>query len=139
MSLTFGNMLARYRVKACHPPAKRVMNLQQRIGHWWHWWIIGYVALVGVVVGTMFSLRQASVADLSSPKSVSDWQAWREDVRDQQINGGPVERRVPKSEEPPALVLMRDYFTILLAGALLFSSLLYWIMAWFVTGILSGR
>jgi hypothetical protein len=46
---------------------------------------------------------------------------------------------VPKSDEPPALVLMRDYFTVLMFGAILFSSMLYWIMAWFVTGILRGR
>jgi hypothetical protein len=139
MCLTFGNMLTRYRVKACHPPAKRVMNSQQRIGHWWHWWIAGYVVLVGVVVGTMFWLRQSEVADLSSPRAISDWQVWREDVREQQVNRGPVERRVPKSDEPPALVLMRDYFTVLMFGAILFSSLLYWIMVWLTTGILRTR
>jgi hypothetical protein len=115
------------------------MNSLKHAGRWWQWWIVGYVILVCAVVGTMLGLRQSSVADLSSPKSISDWQAWREDVREQQGSRGPVERRVPKSAEPPALVLMRDYFTILLAGALLFSSLLYWIMAWFGTGILRGR
>jgi hypothetical protein len=115
------------------------MSSLKHSGRWWHWWIVGYVVLVCAIVGTMFGVRQSSVADLSSPKSVSDWQAWREDVSGQQTNRGPVERRVPKSVEPPALVLMRDYFTILLVGALLFSSLLYWIMAWFVTGILKGR
>jgi hypothetical protein len=43
---------------------------------------------------------------------------------------------VPNSAEPPALVLMRDYFVVSLAGAILFSTVLYWITAWFVTGIL---
>src|SRR3954451_2862668 len=115
------------------------MNLPQRIGSWWRWWIAGYVVLVAAVVGTMFWIRQWAVPDLSSPKSISQWQVWREDVREQQANRGPVERRVPKSDEPPALVLMRDYFTVLMFGAILFSSMLYWIMAWFVTGIFSGR
>jgi hypothetical protein len=100
---------------------------------------VGYVVLLGTVVGTMFWMRQSAVADLSSPKSISDWQAWREDVREQQTNRGPVERRVPKSDEPPELVLMRDYFTVLMLGAILFSSMLYWVMAWFVTGIFRGR
>jgi hypothetical protein len=51
----------------------------------------------------------------------------------------PVPRRIPKSAEPPALVLTRDYFAPSLFGALFFSSLLYWVIAWFVTGILSSR
>ena len=115
------------------------MNSPQQIGAWWRWWILGYIVLVAAVVGTMVRMRQWAVPDLSSPKSISQWQVWREDVREQQANPGPVERRVPKSDEPPALVLMRDYFTVLIIGAILFSSMLYWIIAWFVTGILRSR
>ena len=40
--------------------------------------------------------------------------------------------------EPPALVLMRDYFVVSLVGATLFSSMLYWVMGWFVTGALKS-
>jgi hypothetical protein len=113
------------------------MSSPQRVGRWWRWWIVGYMVLVGLVVGTMFRLRQSAVPELSSQKSISDWREWKEaNVKEQQSHKGPVERRVPKSDEPPALVLMRDFFAVLMAGALLFSSLLYWIMAWFVTGIL---
>jgi hypothetical protein len=112
------------------------MKARKHVGLWWRWWIVGYVVLLGTVFGTMFWMRQSAAADLSSPKSIADWQAWREDVRQQQTNGGPVERRVPKSDEPPQLVLMRDYFAVLMVGAVLFSSILYWIMAWFVAGIL---
>ena len=115
------------------------MTSQERVARWWRWWLVGYVVLVCVVAGTMVQLRRTSVPDLSSPKAKSAWNSWRDDVREQQTNPGPVERRVPKSDEPPALVLMRDYFTVLMTGALLFSSLLYWIMAWFVTGILRSR
>jgi hypothetical protein len=43
---------------------------------------------------------------------------------------------VPKSTEPPALVLMRDYFIVSLVGAILFTTVLYWVIAWFVMGIL---
>src|SRR3954471_11138291 len=115
------------------------MNQPQRISRWWRWWFVGYVVVVGVVVGTMFSMRQSAVSQLSSPKSISDWQAWREDVREQQSHKGTVERRVPKSDEPPALVLMRDFFGVLTIGALLFSSMLYWIFAWFFTGMFVRR
>ena len=115
------------------------MNSTQQVKHWWRWWVVGSIVLVVAVAGAMFSLRRSTVPDLSSPKAISAWQTWREDVREQQANHGPVERRIPKSDEPPALVLMRDYFVVLMVGALLFSSVLYWIMAWFVTGILKGR
>ena len=50
----------------------------------------------------------------------------------------PVQRRVPKSAEPPALVLTRDHFGVILSGAVLFSSLLYWVVAWFVMGMVQG-
>jgi hypothetical protein len=115
------------------------MSSAQPAGVWWGWWTVGYIVLMTAVVGTMFRIRQWAVPDLSSPKSISQWRAWRDEVREQQANRGPVERRVPKSDEPPALVLMRDYFAVLMFGAILFSSMLYWIIAWFVTGILRGR
>lgn len=112
------------------------MNSPGRANRWLLWWTIGYVALVGVVGGCMFWVRQSVLTELSTPQSMADWKAWREDVRQQQAKPGPVERRVPKSDQPPALVLLRDYFVVSIVGALVFSSTLYWIMAWFVTGAL---
>jgi hypothetical protein len=105
------------------------------------YWIaagIGYVALVVVLVGGMFALKQSVMTQYSTPKSISDWQTWRADVEQQQGGKGPVERRTPKSMEPPALVLMRDYFGVSLAGAVFFPSILYWVVAWFVAGALSS-
>jgi hypothetical protein len=85
----------------------------------------------------MFSARRLALADLASRKSLGEWNAWRGDVR-QQNDTSPVRRRVPASSEPPALVLMRDYFGVALAGAVLFSTVLFWIIAWFVTGALTA-
>lgn len=113
------------------------MNSPQQNGRWWRWLCACYIVLLGAVVGTMFWLRQSTVPELSSQKSISDWQEWKAaNVQEQKSHRSPVERRVPKSDEPPALVLLRDFFAVIMGGALLFSSLLYWIMAWFVTGIL---
>jgi len=36
-----------------------------------------------------------------------------------------VKRRAPKSAQPPALVLMRDYFAVCLGGALVLSTVLF--------------
>jgi hypothetical protein len=114
------------------------MSTAKRVG-WWRWWTVGYVGLVGVILVAMLRMRHSTVAQMSEPTSIADWQAWRADVSEQQSRRGPVERRVPKSEQPPALVLMRDYFTVLMIGALLFSSMLYWIIAWFVTGLVASK
>jgi hypothetical protein len=105
------------------------------------YWIaagIGYVALVGVLVGGMFALQQSVMTQYSTPESIADWQTWRADV-EQQGGSGSVQRRTPKSTEPPALVLMRDYFGVSLAGAVFFPSILYWVVAWFVAGAMSSN
>ena len=114
------------------------MLSSRRISGWLWCLIIGYVALLSAVVGSMFWVRRTALTELSAPESIADWESWREDVREEQTNPGPVQRRVPKSDEPPGLVLMRDYFAVSLAGATFFTSILYWIMAWFVTGAMSG-
>ena len=43
----------------------------------------------------------------------TQWNTFREDVVQQTQQGASVQRRVPKSVEPPGLVLMRDYFACL--------------------------
>jgi hypothetical protein len=96
----------------------------------WVWlWCIGYAAMVAAVVGSLVYARDSARSNLASSQSISDWQAWREEARERQ------DRREPKSDEPPGLVLMRDYFSVCLTGALLFTSLLYWVLAWFTTGM----
>jgi hypothetical protein len=103
----------------------------------WLWmWLAAYVALMSGVVGGMLWVRRSVLDEYATPESIADWQSWREDVIKEQTSPGPVERRVPKSLEPPALVLMRDYFAVSIVGAVFFTSILYWIGAWLVTGAL---
>jgi hypothetical protein len=98
--------------------------------------IAGYMLLLGAILWSLLAARKWALAELATPESIRQWEAWREDVRQQEQQPGPVRRRVPKSAEPPALVLMRDYFAVSLVGAVLFMTLLYWVIAWFVYGIL---
>jgi hypothetical protein len=111
------------------------MGVSGRFGRWLWLWGIGYAVLMGIVVWSLFAARDWARAELATPESIAAWEAWREDVRAEQGRPTPVQRRVPKSAEPPALVLTRDYFRVSLAGAILFSSALYWVLAWFVSGI----
>jgi hypothetical protein len=103
------------------------------------WLLIVYGMLLLAVVIAMSKSRDWALANLSTQESIANWQAWRNDVERQQTQPGPVQRRTPKSTEPPALVLMRDHFTVSLVGAMVFSSALYWVLVWFVFGVLKGR
>jgi len=113
------------------------MNAPVQFGRWLWLWGVGYALVMTAVVWWTYAARDWAQANLSTPESTAAWEAWREDVRASQDHPSPVKRRVPKSTEPPALVLTRDYFAVLLGGAVFFSSLLYWVIAWFVTGILT--
>lgn len=98
--------------------------------------VVYFAVLVAIVWG-MFSFRTNVLRDLDSPESRERWQAWRADVEKQQRESQTPPRRVPKSEEPPTLVLMRDYFVTCLVGAVLFVSLLYWALAGMTIGALT--
>ena len=98
--------------------------------------ITGYLLMLGAIAWSLMVARDWALAELTTAESRRDWDAWRADVRQQDEQAGPVRRQVPKSAEPPALVLMRDYFAVSLVGALLFMTLLYWVNAWFIYGIL---
>lgn len=105
-----------------------------------HWmpWLLAYMVFLTAVIFATFKTREWALEQLATPKSLAEWQSWRNDVRQQQVRPGPVQRRVPKSEEPPALVMMRDHFVVSLCGAVLFSTLLYWVCAWFVMGMIKS-
>lgn len=100
------------------------------------WWISGYAVLVVGIVAVMFWQQQKVMREYSTQAALAAWNVWCEDVQKEQANPGPVTRRVPKSIEPPALVLMRDYFGVSLVGAVFFTSILFWIIVWFVAGVL---
>jgi hypothetical protein len=99
---------------------------------------MAYAAVLVAVIVATYKTRIWAIEQLATPKSLAEWQTWRDDVRQQQDRPGPVQRRVPKSSEPPALVMMRDHFGVSLAGAVLFSTMLYWVVAWFVMGVMNS-
>ena len=104
----------------------------------WLWlWVACYVVLISAIVDSLFYAKRYMLAEFSNGTIVRDWKTWRDDLRQHEENLGPIDRRVPTSVEPPALVLMRHYFGVSLAGAVVFTTVLYWIVAWLVTGAMS--
>lgn len=115
------------------------MNRRGGFGRWIWLGAALYAVLVCLVVWSMFAARRWALAELSTPAAIGNWEAWREDVRRQQDEPTSVRRRVPKSPEPPAMVVLRDYFAASLTGAVVLSSVLFWIIAGMTIGVLTAE
>jgi hypothetical protein len=93
-----------------------------------------YFAMVAALVMSLVRLRESALRELDTPEARQQWTAWREAVPNQ-AQQGPVRRQPPRSAEPPELVLLRDYFGVVLCGSVLFSSLLVAAIALAVRGV----
>ena len=98
-------------------------------------WLTLWIALLAAVAAAMFYVRY-SVLQSASVQTQREWEAWRESVKEGQGQDAPVQRRVPKSEEPPAIVLLRDHFTVCLIIALVLSSVLFGTFLFLVRGVM---
>ena len=100
-------------------------------------WLTLLIAMLAAVAAGMFYVRD-SVLQSAGAESQEDWEAWREAVKEGQAETGPVQRRVPKSNEPPALVLLRDHFAVCLTIALVLSSVLFGTFVLFARGVMNS-
>jgi hypothetical protein len=87
-------------------------------------WLVAYLATITTVVLVVQWARTTTLRDMDTPEARAQWQTWREAPPNQNTDG-PVRRRPPATAEPPALLLMRDHFMMVMSGSLLFSSLLF--------------
>ncbi len=87
-------------------------------------WLAIYTVTIAGVVGLVLYGREVALREMDTPEARAAWQQWRESEPNQSKTG-PVSRKPPPSTEPPALLLMRDHFTVVMSGSVLFSSLLF--------------
>jgi hypothetical protein len=97
---------------------------------------VGYALVVIGIVAAMFYSRSSVLANVTSPEAQQEWNDWRTEAAKQDGTHGPVQRSTPRSGEPPALVLMRDYFAGSTIGLLLPVSALYGFFAWVICGLI---
>jgi len=71
--------------------------------------LAGWLAAVVVPPLALVAWRERRLAEVASPEAQAEWDAFRADMRSQSGRAGPVQRKVPKSPEPPELVWLRDY------------------------------
>jgi hypothetical protein len=101
--------------------------------------ILIYLPLIGAVLGGMWRARTWAMAHFGSEQAQADWQSFRDAVAEDNRAAGPVQRRVPQSEEPPARVLMRDHFLVCTIIVSVLSTALYATLAMLLIGVLSER
>jgi hypothetical protein len=102
-------------------------------------WLAIYVVLT---IGLGFGLHRLWSNQLqtgSRPGAQAEWEAWKADVeRKAEDPSQPVARRVPKTTEPPAVILLRDHFpAVVVTGALVWTAF-FGFMALVTTGVLRG-
>lgn len=89
-------------------------------------WAVAYVASMAVLVYWLAQARGWALDELGTPAARAQWQAWRNDAAQDTVHSeGAVDRRVPKSSEPPALIILRDSFPGVLVTCLALGSFLF--------------
>jgi len=98
------------------------------------------VWLTALILPPVLLLRTRAnwLAQLDHPEAQSNWETFRSDMRRQSGRDGPVQRKVPKSVEPPARVWLRDYFRLAVVAWVLFVGVLGGFFCLLVVGVLRG-
>lgn len=112
------------------PPPSRRLNLLVLLV-----WLVA-VAAPPAVLGRWRATRLAELAD---PAVQANWTAFRDAMRTQTDRSGPVQRKVPKSVEPPELVWLRDYFWLAVAAWVVLGGVLGGFFALVVVGATTSR
>ena len=99
-------------------------------------WLVAYLFVMASVVWGVFLFRDWATNTFDTPAARAEWQTWRDAAKKQTTPDGPVQRREPKSPEPPALRLMRDYFVTCELLAVVLSSALFATFAFLLRGAL---
>ena len=100
--------------------------------------LVVFVAWLGLVCGPPVALmrwRDARLAAVSAPEAQADWDAFRADMRRQSDRSGPVQRKVPKSAEPPELVWLRDHVGLAIVAWVALGGSLGGVLAALVLGV----
>ena len=103
-------------------------------------WLIVYLVTITALVLTILDVRQTTLASHGTDEKQQHWAEWKTEAPQVgRSHKNPVEHPEPKAEEPPALILMRDHFAVVIGGGLLFGSLLFGSIMVAIRGIFASR
>jgi hypothetical protein len=103
----------------------------------WLVFLLAYLIVMGAAALLLVRIRDEQIAQLSQPRAQDAWQDWRSAAAEQAGREGPVQRRTPRSVEPPALVLLRDHFGVMLAATIILGTALLAVILLAVHGVLA--
>ena len=106
-------------------------------------WLVLYLAVMGIGLWQLQRVHNWALATYGAEgeegkQRQAEWDRWREKAAEQAEGKGPVQRRIPKSAEPPTLVLLRDYYVMCVTVFLLFGSVLFGVFMFLARGIVSS-
>lgn len=102
--------------------------------------LMAYVVTMTALIAALLAARRSALATLDTPEAREHWRAWKAEVERQKKSRGPVERRSVRSDEPPAVILLRDRFPVILATTVLIGSFLFGFLAFVTWGaVRTGR
>ena|GEM_PF-946049 len=79
-------------------------------------WLVAYFALLAAAAGGIVRGRSWAIATYDTSEATEQWQEWKSAATEMSKSPETVKRKPPKSDLPPAVVLMKDYFGICLVG-----------------------
>jgi hypothetical protein len=100
-------------------------------------WLLSYLAAMSAVVGVLIVARNRVIATLDTPEARQRWQEWKEETG--RKSTGPIERRPVRSDEPPALILLRDRFPAVAASSVLICSFLFAFLVFVARGAFGNK
>ena len=95
--------------------------------------------LLALPLALLVAKRDAWLATLDRPEAQARWDTFREAMREQADGRGPVQRKVPKSAEPPLRIWLRDHVWLAIAAWLVLGGTLALFTMLFVAGALETR
>lgn len=102
-------------------------------------WLGLYICALVVLALALSQARRQAMVQLETDEAQADWQDWRTEASRQAEGEGPVARRIPRSEQHPELVMLRDHFAVSFIGLALLTTALFITAAFMVGGVLGGR
>lgn len=109
---------------------------QHRTGAPFWLFAIGFTLFLVLPPLALSSVREAWLTTLEGEAAQEDWERFRSDMRDQSDRQGPVQRKVPKSAEPPLRVWLRDHMALAVAAWLILGGTLGAFVGFLVLGTL---
>jgi hypothetical protein len=97
-----------------------------------------WLAVVVIPPVALWRARGPWLESLDRPEAQAAWDEFRRDMAGQTGRDGPVQRKIPRSPEPPLRVWLRDYFSLAVGAWLAFAGVAGLLLLVLLWGSLAG-